>query len=64
MVQRYTAVYTPLERGYMGQLAEWPEVITEGETLEDCRVMIEDALREMITAYKELGKEIPAEFLN
>jgi predicted RNase H-like HicB family nuclease len=44
----------------MGQLAEWPEVITEGETLEDCRVMIEDALREMVEAYKELGKEIPA----
>ncbi len=33
----YTAKYTKISRGYMGQLVEWPEVITEGSSLEECR---------------------------
>ena len=56
----YTAKYTKIPSGYMGQLIEWPEVITEGKDLEDCRSMLRDALNEMILAYRELGKEIPA----
>lgn len=55
----YTAKYTKIESGYMGQLVEWPEVITEGRTLEECRASLRDALREMIRAYRQLGKEIP-----
>ena len=43
----------------MGQLVEWPEVVTEGKTLEDCRSMLQDALREMILAYRQQKKEIP-----
>ena len=43
----------------MGQLVEWPEVITEGRTLEECREMLEDALHEMIMAYRQQKKEIP-----
>ena len=43
----------------MGQLIEWPEVVTEGRTLEDCRTMLRDALQEMINAYKKQHKEIP-----
>ena len=56
----YTAKYTKISTGYMGQLIEWPEVVTEGKDLEDCRAMLRDALNEMILAYRELGKEIPA----
>jgi len=59
MLSTYTAKYTNIESGYMGQLVEWPEVVTEGKTLEECREMLEDALREMIQTYRELGKEIP-----
>jgi predicted RNase H-like HicB family nuclease len=59
MLSTYTARYTKLRRGYMGQVVEWPEVITEGTTLEDCREMLRDALREMIRAYRQEGKEIP-----
>jgi len=59
MIQRYTAKYTKIENGYMGQLVEWPEVVTEGATLEECRTMLEDALREMILAHRELAMEIP-----
>ena len=55
----YTAKYTKIAAGYMGQLVEWPEVVTEGKDLEDCRAMLRDALNEMILAYKELGKEVP-----
>ena len=55
----YTAKYTKIDSGYMGQLVEWPEVVTEGKDLEDCRSMLRDALNEMVLAYNELGKEIP-----
>ena len=55
----YTAKYTKIASGYMGQLVEWPEVVTEGKDLEDCRAMLRDALNEMIVAYNELGKEMP-----
>ena len=59
MIATYTAKYTKIESGYMGQLVEWPEVITEGKDIEDCRTMVRDALIEMILAYKEQEKEIP-----
>jgi predicted RNase H-like HicB family nuclease len=52
MFSTYTAKYTKIKSGYMGQLVEWPEVVTEGKTLEDCRAMLQDALREMILAYR------------
>ena len=55
----YTAKYTKIDSGYLGQLIEWPEVVTEGKNLEECRAMLRDALNEMILAYVELGKEIP-----
>jgi predicted RNase H-like HicB family nuclease len=56
----YTAKYTKIDSGYLGQLVEWPEVVTEGKDLEECRAMLRDALHEMVLAYGHLGKEIPA----
>jgi predicted RNase H-like HicB family nuclease len=41
----------------MGQIIEWPEVVTEGTTLEECREMLVDALNEMILAYGDLKIE-------
>jgi len=58
-MNNYTAKYTKIDSGYMGQLVDWPEVITEGKNLEECRTMLKDALHEMVLAYKDLGKEIP-----
>lgn len=55
----YTAQYVKIPSGYMGRVVEWPEVITEGATLEECRAMLRDALSEMMLAYQELGREIP-----
>ncbi len=57
MLNNYTAKYTKISAGYMGQLVEWPEVVTEGETLEECRELLKDALHEMLTAYNELCKQ-------
>ncbi|TET42147.1 MAG: type II toxin-antitoxin system HicB family antitoxin [Dehalococcoidia bacterium] len=59
MLSNYTAKYTKISSGYMGQLVEWPEVLTEGRTLEDCREMLKDALHEMILSYRQQNKEIP-----
>ncbi len=59
MLITYTAKYLKTESGYMGQLIEWQEVITEGETIEKCRAMIKDATEEMIIAYRQQNKEIP-----
>jgi predicted RNase H-like HicB family nuclease len=55
----YIARYIKIDSGYLGQLVEWQEVVTEGETLEECRELLKDALQEMIAAYREQGKEIP-----
>ncbi|MDZ7361864.1 MAG: type II toxin-antitoxin system HicB family antitoxin [candidate division KSB1 bacterium] len=60
MLNTYTAKYIKIRSGYMGQLVEWSEVVTEGKTLEECREMLQDALREMIMAYRQQKKEIPA----
>lgn len=61
MLMTYTAKYTKIGSGYMGQLVEWPEVLTEGSTLEDCREMLQHALHEMIMAYHQRNREIPIE---
>lgn len=59
MVKSYTAKYIKTDSGYTGQFVEWPEVISEGKTIDECREMLKDALREMILAYKQQGREIP-----
>ena len=59
MIRNYTAKYTRITTGDMGQLVEWPEVITEGKDIEECRALLRDALREMILAFNQQQKEIP-----
>lgn len=59
MLSNFTAKYRKIPSGYMGQIVEWPEVVTEGKTLEECRDMLSDALNEMVLAYIDLKKEIP-----
>ena len=58
-IQNYTAKYTKVSSGYMGQIVEWPEIVTEGRNLEKCRLMLRDALHEMVNAYRTQRKEIP-----
>lgn len=59
MTSTYTGKYTKTESGYMEQLVEWPEVVTEGATIEECRELLRDALREMVAAYRREGMEVP-----
>ncbi len=40
----YTAQFIKTDSGYMGQILEFPEIISEGATVEDCKFMLEDAL--------------------
>ena len=58
-IENYTAHYVKIDSGYMAQLVEWPEVVTEGVDLDDARESLRDALNEMVLAYKESGWEIP-----
>ena len=55
----FTIRYTRTETGYMGQLLEWPEVISEGAGIDECRLMVADAAREMMAVYREDGLPIP-----
>lgn len=59
MLRNYTAKYTKIDTGYMGQIIEWPEIVTEGRDIEDCRSMLRDAINETAAAYLQIGKEIP-----
>ena len=59
----YTASYRKTPSGYMGQLVEWPQVVTEGRDLDECREMLKDALREMAAAYRDGELEIPGPVL-
>ena len=59
MFINFTAKYTQIPSGYLGQSIERPEVVTAGKDLADCRAMLRDALHEMILAYRQQGKEIP-----
>jgi predicted RNase H-like HicB family nuclease len=59
MLRNYTAKYTKIRSGYMGQLIEWPEVLTESKNIEDCRALLRDALQEMILTYQQQNREIP-----
>ncbi|MFP4068532.1 MAG: type II toxin-antitoxin system HicB family antitoxin [Spirochaetaceae bacterium] len=61
MKHTFTARYVKIESGYMGQILEWPEVVTEGSDIEDCRASLKDALQEMIGANREMDKDMATE---
>ena len=58
---KFTACYTKLEEGfgYMGQLLEWPNVITSGKDIEDCKELLLEVAGEMADIYREDGLKIP-----
>ena len=59
MTRTYTARFERIPSGYLGQLVEWPAVVTEGATLEECSLMLKDAAHEMAVAYRENGLPVP-----
>jgi predicted RNase H-like HicB family nuclease len=53
-----TAIYTPIEDGwYMAQVLELPEAITQGETLDEAREMLADAVREVLDMRREEAEQ-------
>lgn len=57
----YTIQYIKDEDGYTAQVINWPDVVACGSDFEECRSMLISALKEMITDYKDDGKEIPVD---
>jgi len=47
-MQKLTLVYWKGEKHWLGKLAEHPEIMTQGETLDELRENIADAYRLMV----------------
>ena len=48
MQHRLTMVYWKSERFWLGKLLEHPEIMTQGETLEELEENLKDAYREVV----------------
>ena len=61
MLKRLPLVFTPQpEGGYTVTCSILPELITEGDTLEEAYANVADALAAVIELYDDLGREMPA----
>lgn len=52
----FTAVYIQADEWIIAWLEEWPNVQTQGATLDAARANLRDALREMLAAQRDLGQ--------
>lgn len=58
----YTAVFEPAEEGgYVVTVPALPGVVTEGDTLEEARAMVVDAIQGYLEVLQEDGIPIPIE---
>ena len=56
----YHAAYFAIEDGwYLGEVLDFPGVVTQGRGLEDARYMVRDALRLMAECYLDEGRSLP-----
>jgi len=61
--QAYTAIFEPsLEGGFVVSIPTLPGCISQGETFEEAKQNIQDALAGYLAVLKEDGDEIPTEF--
>ena len=59
---RYTAVFEPAEEGgYVVTVPALPGLVSEGDTLEEARAMVRDAIRGYLESLTKHGAEIPLE---
>ena len=59
---RYTAVFEPAEEGgYVVTVPVLGGLTTQGETLEEARAMVKDAVLGYLEALEKAGEEIPVE---
>ena len=60
-----TAIYEPAEEGrYIGYIAELPGANTQGETLEECRDNLADAVEMILEANREADEQKLAHHFN
>jgi len=57
----YTAVFEPAaEGGFIVTVPALPGLVTEGDTIEEARAMVKDAIRGYLESLVKHGEEIPA----
>ncbi len=62
VLYHYTAVFEPAaEGGYIVSVPALPGLVTEGETIEEARAMVKDAIRGYLESLLKHGEEIPIE---
>jgi antitoxin HicB len=58
----YTAIFEPApEGGYVVTVPALPGVVTEGDTLDEARIMVADAIKGYLEVLREDGLPIPIE---
>jgi predicted RNase H-like HicB family nuclease len=57
MRMELTAVYLPVEGGYVAWAEEFPGASTQGDTLQEAREMLADAVRLLIETARDLSGE-------
>ena len=61
-VYHYTAVFEPAyEGGFIVTVPTLAGLVTEGDTLEEARAMVKDAVRGLLESLVKHGEEIPVE---
>jgi len=61
MLYRIPLVFSPQpEGGYTVTSPVLPELVTEGDTLEEARVNVRDALEAVVELYAEQGRALPS----
>ncbi len=59
-VLRYTVIFEPAEEGgYVARCPALPGLVTEGDTLEEAREMVKDAIRGYLESLAKDGLSIP-----
>jgi len=56
-LQTYSAVYVPTEGWWAAKVVEIPGVISQGETLDEARGNLQDALEQMLELLREEAEE-------
>lgn len=59
---RYTVIFEPAqEGGYVVTVPALPGLVTQGETLEEARAMVREAILGYLESLRNHGEEIPVE---
>ena len=57
MQNEFTAVFRKVQEGYIGFVEELPGADTQGDTLEEARANLEEAVRLVLDANRQLAEE-------